>query len=200
MREEGLVCKVRAKKRYNSYRGTLSTIAPNVLRCDFGASGPNRQWVSDVSEFRVNHQKIYLSPVIDLYDHSVVAFSISSSPNLELLTSSLEQAFTRARPDPGLVVHTDQGFQYQHRAWKKILAVNGAEQSMSRKGNCYDNAMAENFFGHLKAELFYQRSFTSCEELATEIRSYINWYNTIRIQERLKGMTPNQYRNHALAA
>lgn len=200
MKREGLTCLVRQKKRYNSYRGTLSTIAPNVLARDFTATSPNQKWVSDVTEFRLGSSKIYLSPIIDLFDHSVVSYTVGKSANLELTNTSLRKALNKAKPGPGLVVHTDQGFQYQHHSWRKQLSRSHAVQSMSRKANCYDNAVAENFFGHLKSEMFYNNTFTSTEHLVNQIKAYIHWYNNKRIQERLEGMTPNEYRNHALAA
>lgn len=200
MKQEHLVCQVRKKKRYNSYRSNQSNAAGNVLNRDFTATKPNQKWVSDVTEFRVGNQKLYLSPIIDLYDHSVISYSISASPNLELTNSSLRKALHQAQPGPGMIMHTDQGFQYQHHSWKALLANYNATQSMSRKGNCHDNAMAENFFAHLKAELFYQHAFTNTEDLANQIQDYIHWYNNQRIQQRLEGMTPNEYRNHALVA
>lgn len=200
MKREGLTCLIRKKKRYNSYRGTLSTIAPNVLARDFTASGPNQKWVSDVTEFRLGQSKIYLSPIIDLFDHSIVSYTVGTSPNLTLTNTSLRQALNSTKPRRGLVVHTDQGFQYQHYTWRQQLNRFHAIQSMSRKANCYDNAIAENFFSHLKSEMFYPNTFTSPEHLITEIKTYIHWYNNKRIQERLEGMTPNEYRNHALAA
>lgn len=196
MKEEGLACRVRARKRYNAYRATRSKIAPNILNRNFQPPHANHTWVSDISEFRVGNHKIYLSPVIDLYDHSIIAYTIGSSPNLALTNASLKQAFNNAQPAPGLIVHTDQGMHYQHESWKNILIQHHAIQSMSRKGNCHDNALAENFFSHIKTELFYQHTFTTCEELTQAIQAYIHWYNTRRIQERLQAMTPNQYRNH----
>ena len=194
MREEGLVCRVRARKRYNSYRGTVSRIAPNILDRKFRPPHANHSWVSDVSEFRVGKHKLYLSPVIDLYDHSVLGFALGTSPNRELTNESLRRAFKRARPAPGLLVHTDQGVQYQSADWKELLTEHQAIQSMSRKGNCHDNSLAENFFSHIKTELFYQHTFSTLRELEQAIKAYITWYNTKRIQEGLNSMTPSQYR------
>ncbi|MHD0083391.1 transposase, partial [Corynebacterium diphtheriae] len=99
----------------------------------------------------------------------------------------------------GLIVHTDQGFQYQHASWRTLIKSVGGVQSMSRKGNCYDNAVMENFFGHLKSEMYYGASFTSVDELCQAIDEYILWYNTTRLQERFKGLAPMQYRNQTLA-
>lgn len=194
MKEEGLVCRVRARKRYNSYRGTVSRTAPNILNRKFNPPHANHSWVSDVSEFRIGKHKLYLSPVIDLYDHSVLGFALGTSANCDLTNESLRHAFKRAQLAPRLLVHTDQGVQYQSAAWKKILIKHQAIPSMSRKGNCHDNALAENFFSHIKTELFYQHTFTTLHELKQAIRAYIHWYNTKRIQEGLNSMTPSQYR------
>jgi putative transposase len=149
MRELALICRVRRRRRYNAFHGEVGQIADNVLDRDFTATAPNQKWVTDVTEFRVADRKVYLSPVIDLFDRSVVAHSWSLSPNLELTNTSLSSAIATLAPGQHPLVHSDQGFQYQHRSWRALLADAEATQSMSRKGNCYDNAMAENFFGHL---------------------------------------------------
>lgn len=198
MQHMGLRSKVRIKRKYNSYRGSTSHIAENHLARDFVADTPNRKWVSDVTEFRVANQKVYLSPVYDLYDHTVVSYRAGISPNTVLTSESLQAAFEHERPAECVLVHTDQGFQYQHSSWQTILTSHYATQSMSRKGNCYDNAVMENFFGHLKAEMYHGEHFDTVEDLLTEIDDYMHWYNTERVQERLKGMTPMEYRNHAL--
>lgn len=198
MRVLGIRCRVRARRKYSSYQGLAGRIAPNVLDRDFHASKPDQKWVTDVTQFQLAGQRLYLSPIIDLYDHSVIAHSISTAPTTAFTNESLLKAMA-ARHDTGeLIVHTDQGFHYQHLSWRRILAANHATQSMSRKGNCYDNSLAENFFGHLKSELFLDGMPATLDELETEIADYITWYNNERIQERLEGMTPNQYRNHAL--
>jgi transposase InsO family protein len=151
-----------------------------------------------VTEFRVANQKVYLSPIYDLFDHSIVSFTTGISPSTALTSQSLEEALEREQPGAGVLIHTDQGFQYQHVSWRAVLEKHEAVQSMSRKANCYDNAMIENFFGHLKTEMFHGETFNTVNELITSIEEYIDWYNNERIQERLKGMTPMQYRNHAL--
>lgn len=198
MDQLGLKSKVRVKRRYSSYRGTTSHIADNKLDREFDVETSNTVWVSDVTEFRVAGRKLYLSPVYDLCDHRVVSYTTSISPNTAFTAASLARAFAAEKPAAGLLVHTDQGFQYQHSSWRNILDDNQATQSMSRKGNCYDNAVMENFFGHLKAEMYHGEYFASIEALIAEIDDYIYWYNTDRIQERLEGMTPEQYRDHAL--
>lgn len=198
MNQLGLKSKVPIKRKYNSYKGTASRIAENHLNREFAAERPNQKWVSDVTEFRVGTRKVYLSPIYDLFDHSVISYQLSTSPSTALTTQSLQTAFETQRPGTGLLVHTDQGFQYQHSTWRTIIDNHEGRQSMSRKGNCYDNAVMENFFGHLKAEMYHGEYFASVDDFIECIDSYMHWYNTERIQERLKGMTPMEYRNHAL--
>ncbi|MGN7199036.1 IS3 family transposase [Arthrobacter sp. SAFR-044] len=200
MRSLDLVCKVRRKKRYNSYQGGQGRVAPNVLNREFEADAPNRKWVTDVTEFSVGDRKLYLSPVMDLFDRQIISYSISPSPNLELTNNSLRQALTCLEDNQQPLVHSDQGFQYQHVSWRKLLQEAGASQSMSRKGNCYDNAVMENFFGHLKEELFHHVRYLSTDALAAALHEYIRWYNTERISTKLKGLSPVQYRTQTLAA
>ncbi|WP_230625210.1 IS3 family transposase [Corynebacterium diphtheriae] len=198
MRQLGLVSKIRRKK-YNSYRGTVSHIADNVLDRRFTQDAPNKAWVSDVTEFRVAGTKVYLSPVMDLFDRTILAHTLSTSPNTQLTSRALADAIAMFSPGKGLIVHTDQGFQYQHASWRNLIESVGGVQSMSRKGNCYDNAVMENFFGHLKSEMYHDVYFTSVDELCQAIDEYILWYNTYRLQERFKGLAPMQYRNQTLA-
>ena len=200
MRSLRLVCKVRRKKRYNSYQGEQGTVAPNLLNRKFEATAPNQKWVTDVTEFSIGDRKLYLSPVMDLFDRQIISYSISSSPNLELTNTSLRDALATLRDGQKPLVHSDQGFQYQHASWRTLLERAGAIQSMSRKANCYDNAVMENFFGHLKEELFHRVRFLSTDALATQLNEYIRWYNTERISTKLEGLSPVQYRAQALAA
>ncbi|CAB0621971.1 DDE domain-containing protein [Corynebacterium diphtheriae] len=181
MRQLGLVSKIRRKK-YNSYRGTVSHIADNVLGRRFIQDAPNKVWVSDVTEFRVAGTKVYLSPVMDLFDRTILAHTLSTSPNTQLTSRSLADAIAMFSPGKGLIVHTDQGFQYQHASWRTLIKSVGGVQSMSRKGNCYDNAVMENFFGHLKSEMYHGVSFSSVDEFCQAIDEYILWYNTYRLQ------------------
>ncbi|ALC06350.1 Putative transposase InsK for insertion sequence element IS150 [Corynebacterium deserti GIMN1.010] len=198
MRQLGLVSKVRRKK-YSSYRGTVSHIAENVLDRRFTQDAPNKAWVSDVTEFRVAGTKVYLSAIMDLFDRTILAHTLSPSPNTNFTSSSLADAIAMFSPGQGLIVHTDQGFQYQHASWRNVISSVGGVQSMSRKGNCYDNAVMENFFGHLKSEMYHGVHFNSADELCQAIDDYILWYNTTRLQERFKGLAPMQYRNQTLA-
>ena len=199
MRRLGLVCQVRRKRRYNSYRGEVGKVAPNLLARNFTTDAPNRKWVTDVTEFRVGEDKLYLSPVMDLFDRQIITYSIGTSPNLELTNSALRKAVATLEPGQHPLVHSDQGVQYQHASWRRLLDHAGAIQSMSRKGNCLDNAVIESFFGHLKEELFHHTTFLNIDALHTAIEEYLRWYNTERISTKLEGLSPVQYRAQTLA-
>jgi putative transposase len=200
MRSLRLVCKVRSRKRYNSYQGEQGIVAPNLLKRQFEADAPNQKWVTDVTEFSVGDRKLYLSPIMDLFDRQIISYAIGTSPNLELANASLREALATLKDGQKPLVHSDQGFQYQHRFWRLLLQNAGAVQSMSRKANCYDNAVMENFFGHLKEELFHRVRFLSTEALTAALHEYIRWYNTERISTKLNGLSPVQYRVNALVA
>jgi putative transposase len=137
---------------------------------------------------------------MDLFDRQIISYAIGSSPNLELTNASLREALALLEDGQKPLVHSDQGVQYQHISWRTLLNEADAVQSMSRKGNCYDNAVMENFFGHLKEELFHHVRFLSTGALATALHEYIHWYNNERISTTLKGLSPIQYRSQALAA
>jgi putative transposase len=185
MRALGLVCKVRRRKRYNSYQGDQGRIAPNLLNREFDATAPNQKWVT---EFSVGDRKLYLSPVMDLFARQIISYAIGSSPNLELTNASLRNALGLLEDGQKPLVHSDQGVQYQRVSWRTLLKHSDAVQSMSRKGNCYDNAVMENFFGHLKEELFHRVRFLNTDALETALHEYIRWYNTERISTKLKAL------------
>ena len=196
MRTRGLNCQVRRRKRIRPARGEVGA---NELNRGFSASAPNQKWVTDLTELRVGAAKRYLSPVMDLFDRQIIAYTLGPSPNLAVTTAALRQALATLDPAEQPLVHTDQGFQYQHRAWRRLLAEAGATPSMSRKGNCLDNAVIESFFGHLKAELFLER-FHSIAALETAVHAYIQWYNHERTSATLNGLSPVQYRAQTLRA
>ncbi|MEU5853674.1 IS3 family transposase, partial [Saccharopolyspora shandongensis] len=161
MRQLDLICRIR-RRRYNSFKGEAGKTAPNLLARDFTATAPNQKWVTDVTEFAIGDQKVYLSPIMDLFDRQIIAYQVGNSPNLTLTNTALQDALATLKPSgQAPLVHTDQGFQYQHVSWRKLLASAGATQSMSRKGNCLDNAVIESFFGHLKEELFHHTTYLS---------------------------------------
>lgn len=196
MRKMGIFCRVRMKK-YHSYKGEVGKIAPNLLKRDFKADKPNKKWATDVTEFSLFGIKLYLSPIIDLYNGEVVAYNLSRHPNLLQVTDMLEKAFAKIPDNTNLILHSDQGWQYQHKHYQQILKDKGIRQSMSRKGNCLDNACAENFFGLLKTELLYLQEFTSVEHFISELEAYIEWYNTKRIKLKLDGLSPVDFRINA---
>ncbi|WGW12527.1 IS3 family transposase [Saxibacter everestensis] len=200
MRDLGLVCRSRRKRRYVSYQGEVGQIADNLLNREFTTDTPNQKWVTDVTEFRVGDRKLYLSPIMDLFDRQIIAYSIGTSPSLQLTNAPLREVIATLEAGQYPLVHSDQGFQYQHRSWRQILADTGATQSMSRKGNCYDNAVIENFFGHLKEECFHHVRYLDIDALETALHEYIRWYNDDRLSERLEGLSPVRYRTQTLAA
>jgi putative transposase len=200
MRSLGLICQVRRRRRYNSFKGKVGRIAANLLNRDFTAQAPNEKWVTDVTEFAVGDRKVYLSPVMDLFDRSIIAYSWGTSPNLQLTTTPLEKALSTLQVGQTPLVHSDQGFQYQHLSWQAMLADAGAVQSMSRKGTCLDNAVIESFFGHLKEELFHHVTYLSIDAFTTALDEYMHWYNTERISTKLNGLSPAQYRAQTVTA
>ena len=197
MREEGLFCRIRRKK-YNSYRGERGKVARNVLGRDFSADRPMRKLVTDVTEFRQPWGKAYLSPVMDLYNNEIVAWSVSERPNMAQVDDMM--AMLEPRLDVPALLHSDQGWQYQQRSYQLKLSELGITQSMSRKATCLDNACMEGFFGHMKDEFYRDRRFDSFESFKAELEAYIVYWNTRRYQICLKGMTPVQYRGHSIRA
>jgi putative transposase len=197
MCEEHLSCVLRPK-RYRSYRGEIGKVAPNRLNRRFKVVQPNTKWATDITEFKVNGQKLYFSPILDLYNGEIVSYSISKIPDFRIVRDMLQQAF-REIPDHGpLMLHSDQGWQYQMRSYQRMLKENGITQSMSRKGNCYDNCVIENFFGLLKTEFFYNQSFISVDNFQKDLDKYIEYYNNKRIKVKLKGLSPVQFRTQSL--
>lgn len=199
MKELGLVCRVRMKK-CRSYKGEVGKIAPNLLNRDFYAEKPNQKWGTDVTEFNLFGQKLYLSPILDLYSSDLVSYTISEHPVLSMVTSMLNEAFEHIPDDTKLILHSDQGWQYQHKQYQRMLAEKGIRQSMSRKGNCLDNAVMENFFGLLKSELLYLQKFESMDHFKRELVEYLDYYNNRRIKAKLKGLPPAIHRQQALSA
>ena len=190
----------RPKRRYNSYQGNIGKIANNLLKRDFKADKPNQKWVTDVTEFKVHDRKLYLSPIIDLFNGEIISYNLSKHPTFQQITDMLEKAFIKIKNNTNLILHSDQGWQYQMKIYQNMLKEKGIKQSMLRKGNCLDNSCAENFFGILKSELFYpkEKEYKNIEELEKDIKEYIEYYNNSRIKSKLKGMSPIQYRKHSL--
>lgn len=195
----GLKSLVRPKK-YRSFKGEVGRAAPNALQRRFNAKTANQKWVTDVTEFHVAGEKLYLSPVLDLYNGEIVAFETSQRPAFELVNSMLKKALARLGPNEKPMLHSDQGWQYRMPAYQRQLQERQLVQSMSRKGNCLDNAAMESFFAVLKSEFFHLNRFDSVDTLRKGLADYIHYYNHDRIKLKLKGLSPVQYRTQALAA
>ena len=197
MKALGLSARIRRKRKYSSYQGEIGKKAENLIRRQFEASKPMEKCYTDVTEFAIpaSSQKLYLSPVLDGFNSEIIAYNLSTSPNLAQVKMMLEQAFTEKYYE-NTILHSDQGWQYQHDFYHHFLEDKGIQQSMSRKGNSPDNGMMESFFGILKSEMFYgyEKTFKSIEHLEQAIVDYINYYNNKRIKVKLKGLSPVQYR------
>lgn len=199
MKELDLTCRVRMKK-YRSYRGEVGYIAPNILQRQFAAEKPNEKWVTDITEFSLFGKKLYLSPILDLYNGEIVSYSIYDRPVYAQVKEMLDAAFAKIPDDTNLILHSDQGWQYQMKPYVQALKTKGIRQSMSRKGNCLDNSVMENFFGLLKSELLYLQDFDSLEDFKAQLIEYMDYYNNHRIKYKLKGLSPVQYRTQSLVA
>lgn len=207
------LCGITPRAKYKSYKGDQNGTVKNLLldkivdeekhktyyKRNFTTSKCNEKWTTDVSEFHIASGKVYLSPILDMCNGEIISYDISHSPNYAQITNMLEQAFSKYDDLKGLILHSDQGWQYQMQPYHKALQDKGIIQSMSRKGNCLDNCVMENFFGKMKNEMFYghEYEFESLDQLKTEMHQYIKYYNEERIQVKLKGLTPVQYRSQA---
>ena len=191
----GLKSIIRLKK-YKSYKGEQGKIAPNILERNFKATAPNQKWATDITEFNVAGKKLYLSPIIDLFNQEIISYELTERPVFNQVVMMLKKAFKKIPNNTNLTLHSDQGWQYQMKQYQSILKEKGIIQSMSRKGNCLDNAIIENFFGTLKSEMFYTQKFKSIEQLKKEIDKYIIYYNNERIKSNLNKMSPIKYRTH----
>ena len=202
------------KAKYKSYKGDMNWTVKNLLldkvidevnhktyyERNFKTERCNEIWSTDVSEFHIAAGKLYLSPILDLHNREIVSYNISTSPNYEQIKDMLAKAFNKYKDLKGLILTSDQGWQYQMQDYHKALEEKGIIQSMSRKGNCLDNSPMENFFGKMKNEMFYgyEYTFNTLEELKKEMENYISYYNNQRITTKLKGLTPVEYRNQSL--
>ena len=191
----GLKSLIRLKK-YKSYKGEQGKIAPNLLKRNFKAEAPNQKWATDITEFNISGNKLYLSPIIDLYNQEIISYELTERPVFNQVVMMLKKAFKKIPNNTNLTLHSDQGWQYQMKQYQYLLKEKGIVQSMSRKGNCLDNAIIENFFGILKSELFYLKKYKSIEQLKKEINQYIHYYNNDRIKSNLNKMSPIKYRAH----
>lgn len=213
MQQMGLKAKIRGQrhKPYSSYQGEhQDKIKDNVLQRDFQATRPNQKWATDITEFKIEvksnndnsngvngktYHKLYLSPIIDLFNGEIISYTIKERPTYDLVEEMINNALCRLGKDDKLIIHSDRGWHYQMQPYQQTLKNNGIIQSMSRKGSCIDNAVIESFFGTLKQEIFYEQTkFTSLEELKTTIDEYIHYYNYDRIKTKLKGLSPVKFK------
>ncbi len=194
MQKMGLRSLIRAKSRSRQTNGLSDVQVPNILQRDFSATALNQKWVTDVTEFNVNGQKLYLSACMDLYNGEIVAHRMARCPVFDLVSCTLQAALQRVKTAAGLVVHSDQGWHYKMGPYQAMLAQHHVTQSMSRKGNCLDNAAIESFFGTLKAEFFHLTKFDCLAQLETGVHDYIDYYNHERIKLGLQGLSPVAYR------
>ena len=193
MGEMCLKSKIR-QVRYRSYKGEVGKIAPNIIARDFAADAPNRKWATDVTQINIGATKLYLSPILDMFNGEIISYNLSKSPNLEQIYDMLDKAFAKFDNLDGLILHSDQGWQYQHFGYRQRLDDHHITQSMSRKGNCLDNSMMENFFGLMKSELLYLQRWNTIDDFEAALDEYIKYYNNDRIKLRLDGKSPAQYR------
>ena len=187
---------VTPKAKYKSYKGDMNGTVKNLLldkvvdeeehktyyNRNFSTTTVNEKWTTDVSEFHIAAGKLYLSPILDMYNHEIISYNLSTNPNFAQTMDMLDKAFKQYPNLKGLIFHSDQGWQYQMQAYHKKLKDKGIIQSMSRKGNCLDNCVMENFFGLMKSELLYNKEFKSMKEFKKELEAYIDWYNNDRIR------------------
>ena len=200
MKKLGLKCDkfIRKSRRYSSYKGTIGTVAKNRINRRFHTSIPYQKLTTDITEFKCSDdRKLYLSPIMDMYNGEILSHGISMHPTLDFVMKPLEEALQVMKDARyRTTIHSDQGWHYQHAHWVTTLKEHNVFQSMSRKGNCLDNSPMENFFGLLKQEMYYGEKIRTYEELKQDIESYIQYYNNKRIKQKLAGMSPVQYRLH----
>ena len=197
MKEEQLVVPYKKKRKYNSYKGEITPAVENLIARDFHADAPNTKWLTDLTEFHIPAGKVYLSPIIDCFDGMVVSWTIGTSPDAELVNTMLDDAICNLANEEHPIVHSDRGSHYRWPGWISRMEGAGLLRSMSKKGCSPDNSACEGFFGRLKNEMFYFRSWkdVSIEQFISELDSYLRWYNKKRIKISLGGMSPVAYRH-----
>ena len=196
MKEENLVVILKKRRKYSSYQGEISPAVPNLLERDFHADAPNQKWLTDITEFSIPAGKVYLSPIIDCFDGLPVCWTVGTSPNADLVNSMLDGAISTLKEGEAPIVHSDRGCHYRWPGWIERMEKAGLTRSMSKKGCSPDNSACEGFFGRLKNEMFYNRSWegVTIDEFIRILDEYIQWYAEKRIKVSLGGMSPLQYR------
>ncbi|MNJ40353.1 Integrase core domain protein [compost metagenome] len=196
MRLAGIQSVIRRKKK--PYKRSIPQhIAENLLKRQFQAEAPNEKWLTDVTEFKYgNGQKAYLSAILDLHGNNIISSVLGHSNNNKLVFETLDQAL-KAAPGATAMLHSDRGFQYTSSAFKRKLDKANMRQSMSRVGRCIDNGPMEAFWGTLKCEMYYLNTYSTFEELKKDIDAYIHFYNNERLQAKLNGLSPSEFRAKA---
>ena len=194
MKKLDIKAKIRTKRRY--FLNNKKIIKPNILNRDFSSLQINNKWVTDVTYLFYGNQRLYLSVIVDLFNREVVSYQLSHFNNNKLVLDTVKKAIKKVNNLESLILHSDQGIQYTSNQYVKLLNDKGIIQSMSRKGNCFDNAVCECFFSHFKSELIYNENFISLDHMISEIKEYMEFYNNERIQLKLKKMAPVEFRNH----
>lgn len=203
MREMGIYCRIRRETdyhRYSSYKGVVGKTFENVIGRDFSADRPWKKMGTDVTEFKQAWGKAYFAPVYDFGSKEIVAWSTARGPNMVQQKALLDQLLAKIPKGVTPILHSDMGWQYQHSAWCRRLKDAGVIQSMSRKGNCIDNGATEQVFGHLKDEFFRGRTWPNFESFKADLDAYVMYWNTQRRQVKLKGLTPEEFRNQSFVA
>lgn len=198
MAQQQLMVISKRKRKYSSYQGEITPAVPNIIARDFHADAPNVKWLTDLTEFHIPAGKVYLSPIIDCFDGLVTSWSIGTSPDAELVNGMLDAAISTLNPEEQPIVHSDRGAHYRWPGWLDRMKEAGLTRSMSQKGCSPDNAACEGFFGRVKNEMFYYRSWAgvSIEEFINILDEYLHWYNEKRIKMSLGAMSPFEYRRN----
>lgn len=202
LRMQGLKARNGKRFTYGGHPLAMNNVSDNLLWRKFGAAGPNQKWTTDITYIWVEKKWVYLATVMDLYSRSIVGWALDSQMTEQLITSALQMAFDRRNIEPGLIIHSDRGVQYRSQKYIDFMRRHGAQPSMSRKGNCWDNAPMESFFSRLKVELIYAEQFESTQEVKSAVFEYIEvFYNRLRRHSALGYVSPAEFeRNAALAA
>ena len=196
MKEENLIVRAIRQKKYSSYLGEISPAVPNEVQRDFHADKPNKKWLTDITEFKIGEEKVYLSPIIDCFDGMPITWTVGTSPNAELVNTMLDNAIALLKGNEHPIVHSDRGCHYRWPGWIQRMNEAGLTRSMSKKGCSPDNSACEGFFGRMKNEMFYGEKWDkiSVEEFISIINQYMQWYRDKRIKLSLGGLSPMEYR------
>lgn len=197
MKRHGLQAVIRRRKPKFIKNDSCNLVVPNVLNRDFIAAKPNMKYATDITYIPIPNLMVYLSVAYDLYNGEIAAYTISQCPDANLSIDTMEQ-LSRKFCLEDVIIHSDQGIHYTNHAYHNLLKDNKVTQSMSRRGNCWDNAMVENFFGHFKCECYriHKKAMRTFEDVVERVVEYISYYNTERAQLKLKGMSPTVYREY----